>query len=74
MATLPEKIKEHKEEYFYKLYITKNIRLMSENIAKLSGGKYINIDFDDILHPKKEEETRSSDEIIEGIREKLKKL
>ena len=48
------------------------MRLLTENTAGTSG-KYISISYKDILHPKPEE-TRTADEIITSMKEKLAKI
>ena len=44
---------------------------MTENTAKMGGGSYIEAKLQDILDPKPADD-RTADDIIEGIRNKLK--
>ena len=73
LSTLPERLKQQQEEKLYKSYIARIVRLSGENIAKTCQGSYISVDFDDILDPKPVD-NRSADEIINGIKDKIKKL
>ena len=41
-------------------------RVLTENTAKLVGGRYMQSDFAEIIHPKKED-TRSCEEITDDI-------
>lgn len=53
------------------IYVAECLRIISENTGKLAGGSYVQAKLIDILEPKPIE-TRSAQEIIDGIREKLK--
>lgn len=46
------------------------IRLISENIASQTGGKYVNLPFGDIENPKPEDK-RTGDEIVADVVAKL---
>lgn len=59
------------EERAIKIYYGECLRTISENTAKFGGGSYIEIKLHDLLNPKPED-NRTKEEIIEGIREKLK--
>lgn len=59
------------EERAIKIYYGECLRAISENTAKIGGGSYIEIKLHDLLNPKPED-NRTKEEIIEGIREKLK--
>lgn len=58
------------EENIYKTYMTDALKVMCENMAKFTGGSFLNIRFYDIIHPGKIE-TRTSTEIINNISAKL---
>ena len=47
------------------------MRIMTENTAKMGGGSFIQAKLQDILDPKPVD-NRTADDIIEGIRDKLK--
>jgi hypothetical protein len=47
--------------------------MICENTAKTCGGSYITAKLDDILNPKPVD-TRTTEEIVGGIREKLNKM
>jgi hypothetical protein len=67
------------EEKAVRIYYGECLRLLTENSAKTvmiqSGGKveapYVTISLQDILDPKPKEE-RTAEQIIEGIRQKMK--
>ena len=59
------------EEKAVKIYYAECLRIISENTAKLGGGSYIKAKLQDILDPKPAD-NRTPDDIIEGIRNKLK--
>ena len=59
------------EEKAARIYYAECLRIMTENTAKICGGSYIEAKLQDILDPKPAD-NRTADEIIEGIRNKLK--
>ena len=59
------------EEKAVKFYYAECLRIMTENTAKMGGGSYIQAKLQDILDPKPVD-NRTADDIIEGIRNKLK--
>ncbi len=63
--------KEQKEKA-YKVYISDVLRIISENTAKYSGGSYVKVRYSELIDPPKKE-TRTSEEIIENIRNKLRR-
>ena len=77
--SLFQKEQDRKERKAAEIYISENLRIIGENTAKLvaisSGGKvdasYIDAKLSDILNPKPVD-NRTADDIIEGIRKKLK--
>lgn len=70
LSTLPYKIKADAENELYRDYMARCARLITEHTAGIVHGKYISLEFKDIIHPKPEE-TRSSQEIIDGIKSKI---
>lgn len=65
--------KKKQEEKTYKMYITDALRLIAENSAKMAGGSYIQARYVDLVEPKKEE-TRTANEIILDLKDKLRCL
>ncbi len=57
----------------YQIYLAESLRLIGENTAKISGGRYLQVRWEDILHPKPEE-TRTPKEIIEKMKDTLSRL
>ena len=60
------------------MYISECLRMITENTARAAAAmegegaevKYINVSFEDMIHPKPEDE-RTPEEIIAHIKEKL---
>ena len=74
MLTLTTVIKKNNENEFYKIYVTKALRLITENLSKIYGvGEYITEDYDKILHPPKED-PRTPEEIINSIKNGVESL
>jgi hypothetical protein len=65
--------KKRQEEKAYKMYVTESLRIIGENTAKYSGGSYIQMRYADMIEPKKEE-TRTANEIILNLKDKLRSL
>lgn len=65
----------HKEqqEKAYHIYVTDCLRVITENTAKQGGGSYIKLRYADVIEPHKEE-TRTAEEIITSLKEKLRGL
>ena len=59
------------EEKAVKIYYAECLRIITENTAKIAGGSYAQVKLQDILDPKPVD-NRTADDIIEGIRNKLK--
>ena len=60
------------KEHIYRSYVTEALKIISENTSKFFGGGYLNIRYTDILENiNKPKETRTAEEIIENIRDKL---
>ena len=71
-ATVHEKAKA-KEEKAYKIYVSEAIKNINKILAETFSGSYMRVSYDEMLHPKPEDE-RTADEIIEDIRNGLKRL
>ena len=59
------------EEKAVIIYYAECLRIMTENTAKMVGGSYIEAKLQDVLNPKPVD-NRTADDIIDGIRNKLK--
>ena len=59
------------EEKAVKIYYAECLRIVTENTAKMGDGSYIQVKLQDILEPKPVD-NRTANDIIEGIRDKLK--
>lgn len=70
LATLEYKIKEDMESDAYRRYTARALQILTENTANALGGKTMSISYDDLIDPKPRD-SRSAEEIIEGIRTKI---
>lgn len=71
ITTLPYKIKADTKTEIYRVYMAKNIRLLTENTAKMVQGEYMSAEYYDIIYPKKEKEYKKG-EITKKIKSKFK--
>lgn len=70
LAMLMEVTKMQLEEELYKTYTTNVLRLIGENVAKSTGGSYISSTYQELIHPKKQDE-RKADDIISSFKKRL---
>lgn len=63
--------KKEQEEKAVKIYYAECLRIMTENTAKMGGGSFVRAKMSELLDPKPVD-NRTSSEIIDGIRNKLK--
>lgn len=57
----------------YRIYVTDSLKMISENTSKYAGGSSFSVRYWDLIK-KPVNETRTSEEIINGIKGKLKKI
>lgn len=57
----------------YRIYVTDSLKMISENTSKYAGGSSFSVRYWDVIK-KPVNETRTSEEIISGIKDKLMKL
>lgn len=60
-------------EEAYRIYVTDCLKLTSENTARYAGGSNVSVRYYDLIK-KPVVETRTSEEIIGGIKAKLKAM
>lgn len=70
---MPYKIKADHENEVWRKYTARCMRMIGENTAGMVNGKFMSIEYEDIINPKPEEK-RSADEIIESIKDKIDKM
>lgn len=63
---LPDVIKKHCEEHAYKVYTAECLRMLTENTAKLSNGRYVTKSFSEIIQVKPVDK-RTGDEIAMDV-------
>ena len=71
IATLPYKIKEDAEQAIWRDYMAKCARLCTENLAMLSHGPYMVVEYGDIIH-KKPQIQQKPGEATKKIKAKLR--
>ena len=64
---------ERQREEAYRICVTDSLRILTENTAEIVGGKMFTVRYFDLTHPRKEE-TRTAGEVIEHIRNGLRRL
>ena len=65
--------RKEQQEKAYKCYVTDALRLITENTAKANGGRYLQARYIEYIEPIKEE-TRTEEEVITSLKEKLRRL
>lgn len=71
VASLTNKSKERA----YRIYVTDALKVIADNTAHIrGGGTTITARFADIITPKKPEEERTEEDIINGLKDKLRKI
>lgn len=66
IAMLPYKIKADTEDELFRIYMARCARMITENTAKLSGGGYLKVDYEDIIDPKPQDK-RTAEEIVADV-------
>lgn len=70
LSTLPVVMLEQSKVAAYRVYTAEALRIMTENTAKYAGGGYMKQKYSDMVNPKPEE-TRTGQEIIEMMKQKI---
>lgn len=70
LSALPIVMLERSKITAYRVYTAEALRIMTENTAKYVGGGYMKQKYYDIINPKSEE-TRTGQEIIDMIKNKI---
>lgn len=65
--------KKEQHEKAYRNYVTDALRIITENTSKANGGRYLQTRYADMFEPIKEE-TRTANEVIIDLKEKLRRL
>lgn len=65
--------KKEQHDKAYRNYVTDALRIITENTAKAHGGSYLQARYSELIEPIKEEK-RTADEVIENLKEKLRRL
>lgn len=73
ITALPLLIRKQAERSTLERYIAMGLRFVSENTAHTpEGGRYLGVDYDELIHPAPPE-TRTKEEIISHMKNKLAK-
>lgn len=73
LSALPILLKKQMREKAYRIYVTDALKAITENTAKYAGGSYIKHRYLD-LEDQKPEETRTPDEIIGKMKDKIARI
>ena len=73
MRYVNAKAQKESEAKAYRIYVTDGIKMISENTAKTGKASYFQKRYIEVIKPVPEE-TRTADEIIDGIRNKIQNL
>jgi hypothetical protein len=73
MRYVKAKAQEHALEKAYRIYTTDSLKMISENTSKYAGGSSFSVRYWDMVK-KPVPETRTGEEIIDGIKGKLKMI
>lgn len=74
LTALPALIKQQAKDEAFRAYVTDALKAIAENSARgPHGGGYLKLRYMDIIDPKPEE-TRTGEEIVQHLSEKLAKL
>lgn len=65
--------RKRREERIYRFYVTSTLKNMNKSVANTFTGKYMQVDYLDLIDPKPEE-TRTGEEIRQHIKDGLNKL
>ena len=66
ISILPYKIKDDEHNELYRNYMARCARLCTENLARMSRGNYIRMEFDELIADKPRDK-RTAREIIDDI-------
>ena len=73
LSALPILLKKQMQEKAYRIYVTDALKAITENTAKYAGGSYIKARYFD-LEDQRPEETRTPDEIIGKMKDKITRI
>lgn len=63
------------ERRLYEIYVTDALKAITENTAKMYGGSSLKLRYVDLLeNSNKQEETRTAEDIISNIKNKINKM
>lgn len=63
------------ERRLYEVYVTDALKAITENTAKMYGGSSLKLRYADLLeNSNKQEETRTAEDIISNIKNKINKM
>lgn len=62
-----------REEEIYRQYVTDGMYVISDSIAHIAGGKSLQVRYEELIHPK-DEDNRTEEDIINAIEQKLKAM
>ena len=73
LVALPSVMQKRQQDEIYQAYMAETVRLIGENVARKTGGSYMKLRYTEIIDPKPED-TRTSTDVIDHVKEKLSKI
>ena len=73
LSALPVLLKKQDQEKAHRVYVTDALKTITENTAKYASGSYMKVRYYDLENPKPVE-TRTPDEIIGNMKEKIARI
>lgn len=73
LTALPALIKQQEKDEAFRAYVTDALKAIAENTSRIAGGTVMKSRYMDLIDPKPEE-TRTGEEIVQHVSEKLAKL
>lgn len=76
MRYVVARFKEYSRDMAYRIFVSDGLVLINNNLAGFVGGQQIDTRYFDIINnaQKEKEENRTPQQIIQGLKEKMKKL
>lgn len=68
--------REHQRELAYRIYVSEALRTMTENTARIGGGSYIRVRYEDVIAPARgtSGQWESSEQVVSHVLGKLREI
>ena len=76
MRYVTARYREHQRELAYRIYVSEALRTMTENTARIGGGSYIRVRYEDLISPARGTSSNweSSAEVVSHVFGKLREI